>query len=283
MSYMVTIGHKDTKTGEMTSELEMPNFGLGVYLMKKPGECKSAVSHAINSGYRLIDTAMAYGNEQEVGQAIRESDVPREEIFVVTKLRRPHATGYEEVLRRCRESMENLGIGPIDLYLVHAPPEDITAREPVWKAMEQCLERGWVRSIGVSNYGNHHLENMLNYARIMPSVNQIEINPWLQRPSLISATIESGATPMAYSPLARGHKVRDPSLVQIADILGCTPAQVAIKWCIDSGAITIPKSSNPDRIVENFHSQNIDITPVMEQLQSMDENYVSGWDPTVEI
>ena len=283
MSYMVTIGHKDTKTGEMTSELEMPNFGLGVYLMKEPGECKSAVSHAINSGYRLIDTAMAYGNEQEVGQAIRESDVPREEIFVVTKLRRPHATGYEEVLRRCRESMENLGIGPIDLYLVHAPPEDITAREPVWKAMEQCLERGWVRSIGVSNYGNHHLEDMLNYARIMPSVNQIEINPWLQRPSLISATIESGATPMAYSPLARGHKVRDPSLVQIADILGCTPAQVAIKWCIDSGAITIPKSSNPDRIVENFHSQNIDITPVMEQLQSMDENYVSGWDPTVEV
>ena len=94
MSGTVTIGHKDTKTGEMTSELEMPNFGLGVYLMKKPGECKSAVSHAINSGYRLIDTAMAYGNEQEVGQAIRESDVPREEIFVVTKLRRPHATGY---------------------------------------------------------------------------------------------------------------------------------------------------------------------------------------------
>jgi diketogulonate reductase-like aldo/keto reductase len=280
---MVTIGHKDTKTGEMTSELEMPKFGLGVYLMKEPGECKSAVSHAINSGYRLIDTAMAYGNEQEVGQAIRESDVSREEIFVVTKLRRPHATGYEEVLRRCRESMENLGIGPIDLYLVHAPPEDINAREPVWKAMEQCLERGWVRSIGVSNYGKHHLEDMLNYARIMPAVNQIEINPWLQRPSLISATIESGATPMAYSPLARGHKVRDPSLVQIADILGCTPAQVAIKWCIDSGAITIPKSSNPDRIVENFHSQNIDITPVMEQLQSMDENYVSGWDPTVEI
>ncbi len=283
MSRVVTIGHKDTKTGEMTSELEMPNFGLGVYLMKEPGECKSAVSHAINSGYRLIDTAMAYGNEQEVGQAIRESDVPREEIFVVTKLRRPHATGYEEVLQRCQESMENLGIGPIDLYLVHAPPEDITAREPVWKAMEQCLERGWVRSIGVSNYGNHHLEDMHKYARIMPAVNQIEINPWLQRPSLISATIESGATPMAYSPLARGHKVRDPSLVQIADILGCTPAQVAIKWCIDSGAITIPKSSNPDRIVENFHSQNIDISPVIEQLQSMDENYVSGWDPTVEI
>ncbi len=282
MGDMITIGHKDTKTGHMTSELEIPNFGLGVYLMKDPRECKSAVSHAITCGYRLIDTATAYGNEAEVGQAIRDSDIPRDEIFVVTKLRRHHATGYEEVLQRCQESMEALGIGPIDLYLVHAPPVDISARKPVWKAMEECLERGWVRSIGVSNYGERHLNDMLKYARIMPAVNQIEINPWLQRPSLVSATIESGATPMAYSPLARGHKVNDPSLVEAAEILGCTPAQAAIKWCIDSGAITIPKSSNLDRIVENFNSRDIDITPAMEYFQSMDENYVSGWDPTVE-
>tara|TARA_B100000575_G_scaffold63592_1_gene48641 strand:+ start:1668 stop:2519 length:852 start_codon:yes stop_codon:yes gene_type:complete len=282
MSSIVKVGHKDTKTGEMTSVLEMPNFGLGVYLMGGPGECKSAVSHAIDCGYRLIDTAMAYGNEIEVGQAIRDSNVPREEIFVVTKLRRPHATGYEETITRCQESMENLGIGPIDLYLVHAPPEDISARESVWRAMEECLERGWVRSIGVSNYGEKHLKDMPNYARIMPAVNQIEINPWLQRPSLVSATIESGAAPMAYSPLARGHKVNDPSLLEVAEILGCTPAQAAIKWCLDSGAITIPKSSNFDRILENFKSQQIDISPVMEYFESMDENYVSGWDPTVE-
>ena len=282
MGSIVRVGHKDTKTGEMTSVLEMPNFGLGVYLMGEPGECKSAVSHAIDCGYRLIDTAMAYGNEMEVGQAIRDSNVPREEIFVVTKLRRPHATGYEETITRCKESMENLGIGPIDLYLVHAPPEDISARESVWRAMEECLERGWVRSMGVSNYGEKHLKDMLNYARIMPAVNQIEINPWLQRPSLVSATIESGAAPMAYSPLARGHKVNDPSLSEVAEILGCTPAQAAIKWCIDSGAITIPKSSNFDRILENFNSQQIDISSVMEYFESMDENYVSGWDPTVE-
>ena len=250
--------------------------------MKEPGECKKAVSHAIECGYRLIDTAMAYGNETEVGDAIRNSEVPRDEIFVVTKLRRPHATGYDEVIRRCQESLDNLGIGKIDLYLVHAPPEDFEARAPVWKAMEDCLERGWVRSIGVSNYGSHHLQEMKSYARIMPAVNQIEINPWLQRPELVEATKEVGAIPMAYSPLARGHKVSDSNLIEVASMLNCSPAQVAIKWCIDSGAITIPKSSNRDRIEENFQSQDIDLTPVQEYFQSMDENYVSGWDPTVE-
>ena len=282
MSGTVTIGHKDIKTGEMTSKVDMPVFGLGVYLMREPGECKKAVSHAIECGYRLIDTAMAYGNETEVGDAIRNSEVPREEIFVVTKLRRPHATSYDEVIRRCQESLDNLGIGKIDLYLVHAPPEDFEARAPVWKAMEDCLERGWVRSIGVSNYGSHHLQEMKSYARIMPAVNQIEINPWLQRPELVEATKEVGAIPMAYSPLARGHKVSDSNLIEVASILNCSPAQVAIKWCIDSGAITIPKSSNRDRIEENFQSQYIDLTPVKEYFQSMDENYVSGWDPTVE-
>ena len=282
MSDVITIGHKNTKTGEIVSNIEIPRFGLGVYLMKEPGECKLAVSHAIEYGYRLIDTAMAYGNEIEVGEAIRESDTPRDEIFVVTKLRRQHATGYDETIQRCQESLHNLGIGVIDLYLVHAPPEDREARAPVWKAMEDCLEKGWVRSIGVSNYGRHHLQEMESYATIMPAVNQIEINPWLQRPSLISATKDSGAIPIAYSPLARGHKVNDPSLIEISGILGCTPAQAAIKWCIDSGAITIPKSSNKERIEENFNSQSLDIGPLRGYFQSMDENYVSGWDPTVE-
>ena len=282
MSGTIKIGHKDVKTGEMSSQVDIPMFGLGVYLMKGPGECKKAVSHAIECGYRLIDTAMAYGNESEVGEAVRESEVTRDEIFVVTKLRRPHATSYDEVIRRCQESHDNLGIGAIDLYLVHAPPEDLEVRPQVWKAMEDCLETGLVRSIGVSNYGHHHLQEMKSYARIMPAVNQIEINPWLQRPNLISAIKEIGAVPMAYSPLARGHKVNDQDLVEVAKILGCTPAQAAIKWCIDSGSITIPKSSNRDRIEENFHSQELDISSVLEYFQSMNENYISGWDPTVE-
>tara|TARA_Y100001970_G_scaffold256337_1_gene333977 strand:- start:22868 stop:23743 length:876 start_codon:yes stop_codon:yes gene_type:complete len=282
MGPSTTIGHTSTETGLRVSEIEMPMFGLGVYLMKEPGECKSAVIHAIESGYRLIDTAMAYGNEDEVGQAIKECGVDREELFIVTKLRRPHATGYDEVIRRCKQSLENLGLDHMDLYLVHAPPEDVEARPSVWRGMEKCLENGWTRAIGVSNYGQHHLDAMRSYASIMPSVNQIEIHPWLQRSELRAFSESLGATPMAYSPLARGHKVEDPKLGEVSARIGCTPAQAAIKWCIDVGAITIPKSSNHQRIIENFNCLDVDLSGFEDDFSAMDGDYVSGWDPTVE-
>ena len=278
----VSIANTNTTTGERTHEVDMPTFGLGVYLMKEPGECKSSVLHALEKGYRLIDTAMAYGNEDEVGEAIRESGLPREELFVVTKLRQPHANSYDETLERCQQSLENLGLDYMDLYLVHAPPKDQQARGPVWKGMEGCLSNGWTRSIGVSNYGTHHLQAMSSYAELMPSVNQIEISPWLQRPALIAAIREAGAVPMAYSPLARGHKVDDPNLAALAESLGCTPAQAAIKWCLDSGAITIPKSSNPSRIEENIGSLSVDLSGTESAFADMEEFYVSGWDPTSE-
>ena len=278
----VSIANTNMTTGERTHEVEVPTFGLGVYLMKEPGECKSSVLHALEKGYRLIDTAMAYGNEHEVGDAIRESGIPREDVFVVTKLRQPHANSHEETLERCQESLENLGLDYMDLYLVHAPPKDLSARAPVWHGMEECLSSGWTRSVGVSNYGAHHLDAMVSYATIMPSVNQIEISPWLQRPALRAAIAGIGAVPMAYSPLARGHKVDDPSLLRIADSRGCTPAQAAIKWCIDTGAITIPKSSNPDRIEENLGSLEVDLSGTEGDFASLEGSYVSGWDPTSE-
>jgi diketogulonate reductase-like aldo/keto reductase len=278
----VSISNTDTTTGQKMHEIEMPNFGLGVYLMGEPGECKAAVKHALEKGYRLIDTAMAYGNEDEVGQAIRESGIERKEIFVVTKLRQPHANSHEETLERCQQSLENLGLDYMDLYLVHAPPKELAARAPVWTGMEECLSKGWTRSIGVSNYGAHHLDAMVSYASLMPSVNQIEISPWLQRPALRAAISGIGAVPMAYSPLARGHKVEDPELGKIAKSLGCTPAQAAIKWCIDSGSITIPKSSNPSRIEENMGSLELDLSGTEAAFASLDESYVSGWDPTSE-
>jgi len=250
--------------------------------MGEPGECKDSVLYALEQGYRMIDTAMAYGNEDEVGQAISESGIPREEIFVVTKLRRPHANSYEETIERCQQSLENLGLDYMDLYLVHAPPEDPDARAPVWQAMEECLAKGWTRSIGVSNYGTHHLDAMRSYAGLMPSVNQVEISPWLQRNALRAAIEEVGAIPMAYSPLARGHKVADPGISEIAASVGCTPAQAAIKWCLDAGAITIPKSSNPSRISENLGSLDVDLSGKESELAALDESYVSGWDPTSE-
>ena len=250
--------------------------------MGEPGECKNSVLYALEQGYRMIDTAMAYGNEDEVGQAIRESGIPREEIFVVTKLRRPHANSFEETMERCQQSLEKLGLDYMDLYLVHAPPEDPDARAPVWEGMEQCLAKGWTRSIGVSNYGAHHLDAMRSYASLMPSVNQIEISPWLQRNALRAAIREVGAVPMAYSPLARGHKVADPGSCKIAESVGCTPAQAAIKWCLDIGAITIPKSSNPVRISENLGSLDVDLSGKESDLTALEESYVSGWDPTSE-
>jgi diketogulonate reductase-like aldo/keto reductase len=261
---------------------EVPQFGLGVFLMSEEGECKSSVLAALEAGYTHIDTARAYNNEHEVGEAIKESGVDRESLFITTKLRRGHATGYEEVLEHCKKSLELLDTDYIDLYLVHAPPENSEHRAPVWKGMEYCLEQGWVKAIGVSNYGATHLEAMKEYASYMPAVNQVEFNPWLQRPQLFQATEGIGAKVMAYSPLARGHKVDDPELATIAQRLGCTPAQVAIKFCYDSGCITIPKSSRPERIVENLASLQVDISSEMDAIKAMECNYVSGWDPTSE-
>ena len=271
-----------TQSGEEKFEHDIPQFGLGVFLMSEEGECKNSVLAALEAGYTHIDTARAYNNEHEVGEAIKESGMDRNSLFITTKLRRGHATGYEEVIEHCKKSLELLDTDYIDLYLVHAPPENTEHRAPVWKGMEYCLEQGWVKSIGVSNYGPAHLEAMREYASYMPSVNQVEFNPWLQRPHLFKATEDAGAKVMAYSPLARGHKVDDPELVAIAEKLGCTPAQVAIKFCYDSGCITIPKSSRPDRIVENIESLQVDISSEMEAIRALECDYVSGWDPTTE-
>ena len=250
--------------------------------MSEGGECKTAVQHAISSGYRLIDTARSYANEIETGQAIRESGVPRDNLFVVTKLRRPHATSFEAALEHCRSSLDKLGLDSIDLYLVHAPPVDIEARSDVWRGMEECLARGWTKSIGVSNYGAHHLDDMRAYATILPAVNQVELHPWNQRPALRAATEAIGAKVMAYSPLARGHKVGCENLSKIAKSLDCTPAQAAIKWVYDTGAITIPKSSNPARIEENLASLDIELVGTEAAFAQMEEAYVSGWNPTAE-
>ena len=271
-----------TPEGEQAFPHEIPQFGLGVFLMSDDGECKRSVLTALEAGYTHIDTARAYNNEHEVGAALKESGLSRDSVFITTKLRRGHAVGYEETIEHCRKSLQLLDLDYIDLYLVHAPPENPEHRAPVWRAMEYCLEQGLVKSIGVSNYGVKHLNDMKQYASYMPSVNQIEFNPWLQRPELKQAIEAAGAKVMAYSPLARGHKVDDPELAMIAEQLDCTPAQVAIKFCYDEGCITIPKSSNPQRIVENIKSLEVDISSQYQAIKSLECNYVSGWDPTSE-
>ena len=275
-----TLSHR-TADGT-TAPSQVPQFGLGTFLMSEEGECRDAVLAALEMGYRHIDTAMAYGNEHEVGEAIRDCGIPRDEIFVTTKLRRPHAVGTKETMTRCQQSLENLGLDYVDLYLVHAPPKDPYHRPRTWKGMENCLEEGWTKAIGVSNYGAHHLDKMAAYAEVMPSVNQVEIHPWMQRPGLRAATEALGAKVMAYSPLARGHKVDDDGLAAIAAKLGCTPAQAAIKWCLDAGCITVPKSGNVGRIAENLGSLSVDLSPAAADFGALECDYVSGWDPTAE-
>lgn len=285
MGPTLTIGHM-TSNGELAHTSEVPQFGLGTFLMSEAGECKKAVLTALKLGYKHIDTAMAYENEHEVGEAIAEAIdsgiITRDELFVTTKLRRPHAVGFEAALTRCQESLDNLGLNYVDLYLIHAPPKDHYHRKPTWLGMEECLKKGLTRAIGVSNYGAHHLDKMRSYATFMPAVNQIEIHPWLQRTALRAATEAVGATVMAYSPLARGHKVDDPKLLEITEKMDFTPAQAAIKWCVDVGCITVPKSSNPGRIEENLASLSVDLSPVIERFKEMDVHYISGWDPTSE-
>ena len=277
----LTIGHR-TPEGELAHTSEVPQFGLGTFLMKKSGLCRQACLWALEAGYRHIDTAKVYENEVEVGEALAECGIERSEVFVTTKLRSLDATGHDAVLEHCQASLERLGLEQVDLYLVHAPPPEIDCRADVWRGMETCLENGWTKAIGVSNYGRHHLDALMEAARYGPSVNQVEIHPWLQRPDLIAATLEVGAVPMAYSPLARGHKVEDPQLAEIADAIGCTPAQAALKWCMDRGYITIPKSSNEQRISENLAALDLDIEDQRDALDALEENYISGWDPTTE-
>ena len=282
MGPMLTISHR-TKGGDSAYSVKVPQFGLGVFLAPADGTCKKACLFALKEGYRHIDTAAVYRNEEDVGDAIAESNLDRSELFITTKLRRVDALGYQETLDRCDESLQKLGLDFVDLYLVHAPPENKSCRGDVWRAMEEILESGRARSIGVSNYGAHHLEELLENSKYGPSVNQIEIHLWLQRPNLIEATRKAGAVPMAYSPLARGQKVNDEKLFSLSKELGVTPAQIAIKWCIDQGYITIPKSVNELRIIENLQSLEIKLDKNINLiLKSFDEGYISGWNPTVD-
>ncbi|MBL20968.1 MAG: aldo/keto reductase [Euryarchaeota archaeon] len=281
MKTLRAVNH-DARDGTECNALDIPVIGLGVWMMNKPGECYDAVLNALSIGYRLIDTARSYGNEAAVGEAVRASEVRREDIIVVTKLRRIHATSYESAIENCKRSLDLLKLDHIDVYLVHAPPEDPEAREPVWRAMEDLLAEGSVKSIGVSNYGINHLADLRSYARILPSINQVELNPWIQRPQLHDATRAVGALTMAYSPLARGQKANDVDMALVAKKIGCTGPQASIKWCLDRGAIVIPKSSNYSRQRENLDSLGLDISDIRAEIDMFDSNYVSGWDPTVE-
>ena len=254
----------------------MPLLGLGVYDMHGE-ETVQAVTQALKTGYRLIDTAAMYGNEEQVGMAVRDSGIPRGEIFVTTKVNNT-SHGYDQALRAFDESMKKLEIGHIDLYLVHWPIRD--KRKDTWKALERLYDEKQVKAIGVANYLIPFLDELSTYANIAPALDQVEFSPWLYLKDLHAYTAERNIALQAYTPLVRGRKFNDPRIRALKEKYGKTEAQVILRWLLQLGISAIPKSSNPARIEENFDVFNFTISPEdMQLLGSMNEGYRVVDDP----
>ncbi len=240
--------------------LELPRLGLGVF-QSPPGEVtRSAVRSALKVGYRLIDTAAMYGNEEDVGAGVRESGVPREQVVVTSKLWYTDH-GYDRAITAARASQAKLGLGPIDLYLIHWPranaPEDRLAS---WRALEQLRQDGTVRTIGVSNYAVRHLEELRAQGGPMPSVDQVELHPFVYDPELLEYCARHRIVVEAYSPLTRARKLDDPRIAAIAAAHGKSPAQVLIRWGLQHELVELPKSVHEERIRENAAVFDFELT-----------------------
>ena len=232
-------------TRALASGAKMPVLGLGVWQLADGPETEQAIEWALEAGYRLIDTAAWYRNEHSVGVAIRRSGLPRESVFVTTKLTPTHI----DASRQLAKSLERLGLEYVDLYLIHWPLPAGNTR--VWHAFESLQDRGLARDIGVSNFGVGRLEKLLRRANRAPAVNQVHFSPFHPQPELLDFCRQKEIVFEAYSPLERGRGVHDPTVVAVAGRLGRTAAQVLLRWAIQHGAVVIPKSSRRERIIEN--------------------------------
>lgn len=258
--------------------VEMPILGLGTYMTRKGRSTYRAVVHALHSGYRLIDTAKVYGNEKDVGDAIRDSKIPRDQLFITTKLwNLDH--GYNSTIKACEESLESLGLDYLDLYLIHWPVKNL--RLETWKAMEKLLSEQKCRAIGVSNYMIWHLEELMENADVIPAVNQVEFSPYLYQKELLEFCRKHGIRLEAYSPLTKGRKLNDPKLIAIARKYYKSPAQILIRWALQHDVVVIPKSSDTRRITENINVFNFSLSSEdMEALDNFNEDLRTSWDPS---
>jgi diketogulonate reductase-like aldo/keto reductase len=266
-------------TRKLNSGEEIPVLGLGVFQTPPGKVTREAVKFALKVGYRHIDTASLYGNEEDVGRGVRDSGVPREEVFVTTKLWNSDH-GYDSALSACDKSLRRLGLGYIDLYLIHWPVPEL--RKETWKAFEELQRRGSCRAIGVSNYTVRHLQE-LGSSEVVPAVNQVEFNPFLYQKELLRFCDDRGIQVEAYSPLTRGRKLHHPAVVEVARRHSKSPAQVMIRWGLLHGLVVIPKSTRPERIKENSEVFDFEISSAeMSRLDSLSEDLHTVWDPTDE-
>lgn len=256
-------------TVKLNNGVEIPRLGFGTFRAVGK-ETTMAVKEAIRVGYIHIDTALIYGNEKEVGAGIRESGVPRKDLFITTKLWRSDQ-GYETSLKAVETSLENLGLDYLDLYLIHWPVEE--KLHETWKAMEEIAKKGLSRAVGVSNFTPRLLDELKEKSNFIPAVNQVEYQPFLNQKELLAYCQNEGIQLEAYSPLTRGNKLSDPRLVKIAEKHGKTAAQILLRWDLQTDVVTIPKSVTPSRILENAQLFDFILDAEdMAVLGDMDEN-----------
>ena len=261
----------------LNNGLKMPWLGFGVFRISDGQEVEHAVGHALDAGYRSIDTAAVYRNERGVGKAIRESGISREEIFLTTKVWNGDQR-ERRTLAAFEESLERLGTEYVDLYLLHWPVK--SCYQESWKVMEEIYHSGRAKSIGVSNFMIHHLEDLLSNSQVVPAVNQVEFHPFLVQPDLLKFCQEYQIQVEAWSPLMQGQIVNVASIQKIGEKYNKTPAQIVLRWNLQHKVVTIPKSVNPNRIVENSQIFDFELSQAdMNALDALDEGKRIGPDP----
>ena len=256
---------------------KIPVVGLGTW-KSEPGEATyKAVLDSINTGYRHIDTARAYDNETDVGRAVKDSGIARENLFITTKLWNKDQ-GYDTAIEACEKSLARLSCDYIDLYLIHWPLKG--KRNDSWKAFIELQQRGLCRSIGVSNFTIDHLIELEDKFGIIPAANQVEFHPYHYQKELLEYCNSKNIVIEAYSPLVHAKRMDEPRLVSISEEMGKTPAQILIRWAMQRGMVVLPKSVNQGRIVENFSVFDFEIPDsLMKRLDDLDETFVTCWDP----
>jgi diketogulonate reductase-like aldo/keto reductase len=254
---------------KLNNGVEMPALGLGVFQLTDARVCEASVAEALRVGYRLIDTAARYGNEEAVGKAIRESGIARADIFVTTKLWVQDA-GYEKTRRGFETSLEKLKLDYLDLYLIHQPYGDVFGS---WRAMEELHREGRIRAIGVSNFHNDRVMDLILHSKVAPAVNQIETHPFQQQLQAASFLAENNVQIQSWAPFAEGRNnlFTNETLMSIGGAHGKSVAQVVLRWLVQRGVAAIPKSLHADRIAQNFQIFDFQLTPPeMEEIKTLD-------------
>lgn len=270
--------HQKTPHLVLNNGVTIPQLGFGTYKVE-PADAVRVVGEALEIGYRHVDTAQMYGNEREVGRAVRESGLPRDEVFVTTKLNNNQLT-HDDALASFDRSLTELGLDHVDLFLIHWPLATVSDFVPRWNALEEIYRSGRARAIGVSNFQEHHLRRLLEETEVVPAVNQVEIHPYLVQDDLRRFGAQHGIVTQSWSPLGRGAVLGDATIAAIARRYDVSPAQVIIRWHVQRGDVVFPKASTRARIEENFRALDVELADAdVAAISALDRDERTGSHP----